>query len=885
MSPLRTLLLCAVAALPIGVGCSTTDESELGPEAPDAANTQNADAGTTPETGPAPVTPKCGDKKVDQGEECDDGNTTNSDGCSATCTIESAAANDVCPGTTLALTKLDASTVFHASIVGSTAVLYNHYGANCGGGSGADAVYKIDPPSTGRAIAKVTAGFGAVLSVRTACADTKTELACGDVGTGSTTQIQFPVFAGSPVFLFVDGYGGSKGDFTLDVDVETAVCGNGKAEYPETCDDGNTTGGDGCAADCKMEDTTTASACPGMGYRLAPGTISFAGDTTTLANGGGSTVSCAWSGGGNNAVYAITPTVTGNLALNLLANYPEALLHVRRDCGDNATQYDCVGSDTALTPIKGSIPVFAEQTVYVFVDGDSSQEGLYTIDATLTAATCGNGKLDGVEECDDGANAAGDGCSATCTIERDTASYTCPGKALRLESAAAGPRTKKLLGTTVPEGGQPTSKWSSCGSSTAPDVVYQVTSDIDGWLSAKVVGPFNTTVAIRTTCVTTGSDLACAKTSPGNSAETVFSRIDKETPVFVIVDGLTAAKSGPFELELTVNPSVCGNDVIEGGEQCDDGAVADGDGCSVTCQLEAEKARDVCTTAPAIAMSADGDGTFSGNVVSGTTNLTKPASPAQALASCASAGPDAWFALNAPVTGVATVNVTSANFRTTLGVRATCASTTTVTCDATNTKGGQQIVFPVVQGTNYFVGVAGAMAGLVGRFTLGIDVVPTGCGDRTVSGGEQCDDGNTNSGDGCSSTCALEPLAAASTCPGHAINLAAASATEIRRATATIDTAARPSKTGSMCGGSGPEGIFRIQSDIDGLLQVKTTSGYAAILYARTTCSDPASEIPRSCSGLTSYSTTVTKNVPYFLYVDGVNGASGVARLDITVTP
>ena len=43
------------------------------------------------------------------------------------------------------------------------------------------------------------------------------------------------------------------------------------------------------------------------------------------------------------------------------------------------------------------------------------QNGLYVVDAT--ALVCGNGALDYTEECDDGNNEGGDGCSATCQIE------------------------------------------------------------------------------------------------------------------------------------------------------------------------------------------------------------------------------------------------------------------------------------------------------------------------------------------------------------------------------------------------------------------------------------------------------------------------------------
>jgi cysteine-rich repeat protein len=41
--------------------------------------------------------PTCGDKKVDVGEECDDGNNADGDGCSASCEIESGNGNKTCP--------------------------------------------------------------------------------------------------------------------------------------------------------------------------------------------------------------------------------------------------------------------------------------------------------------------------------------------------------------------------------------------------------------------------------------------------------------------------------------------------------------------------------------------------------------------------------------------------------------------------------------------------------------------------------------------------------------------------------------------------------------------------------------------------------------------
>src|SRR5215510_11433025 len=41
--------------------------------------------------------PKCGDGKVDAGEECDDGNTASGDGCSPTCKREASTACSLIP--------------------------------------------------------------------------------------------------------------------------------------------------------------------------------------------------------------------------------------------------------------------------------------------------------------------------------------------------------------------------------------------------------------------------------------------------------------------------------------------------------------------------------------------------------------------------------------------------------------------------------------------------------------------------------------------------------------------------------------------------------------------------------------------------------------------
>ena len=104
----------------------------------------------------------------------------------------------------------------------------------------------------------------------------------------------------------------------------------------------------------------------------------------------------------------------------------------------------------------------------------------------------------------------------------------------------------------------------------------------------------------------------------------------------------------------------------------------------------------------------------------------------------------------------------------------------------------------------------------------------------------------------------------------------------------TVNTAPLPNATAGACGGSGPEGILKITPDISGQLLVRATAAHAVVLHARTTCNDPNTEIAKpSCSSanLPVVTATVTKNVPTYVFVDGLNGQSGVAKLQITVTP
>ncbi len=153
-----------------------------------------------------------------------------------------------------------------------------------------------------------------------------------------------------------------------------AVCGNAKVETGEACDDGNTTDGDGCEADCL---NVTATGGGGGGAMGGGGGSMGGGAGGGSGTGGGMTGGGATGGGG-----AMGGGVGGGGGVQV--------------CGNGTPEGTEECDDMNLTP------------------GDGCEN-----DCTLTPS-CGNGKREGSEFCDDGNLVAGDGCEANCMAFTNT---------------------------------------------------------------------------------------------------------------------------------------------------------------------------------------------------------------------------------------------------------------------------------------------------------------------------------------------------------------------------------------------------------------------------------------------------------------------------------
>jgi cysteine-rich repeat protein len=161
----------------------------------------------------------CGNKVMESGEECDDGNTDALDGCSSSCTIEDPDSCSAAPLIVLsAQQKLDVSgdtTGAADDITTSTST------AECGTGTriGSDHVYAVLPQASGTLDVSLNASYDYhFLHMRAACPGT-VDLGC-DYDTSSSTIDDFsvPVVMGITYYIIVDSWDPSEaGAYTLSV--------------------------------------------------------------------------------------------------------------------------------------------------------------------------------------------------------------------------------------------------------------------------------------------------------------------------------------------------------------------------------------------------------------------------------------------------------------------------------------------------------------------------------------------------------------------------------------------------------------------------------------------------------------------------------------------
>jgi fibro-slime domain-containing protein len=202
----------------------------------------------------------------------------------------------------------------------------------------------------------------------------------------------------------------------------SSICGNGIIEFGENCDDGNIVSGDGCSSGCvieahytcKVASSTAKSVCVHdvvCGDGIIEGAEACDDGNTNSGDGCSATctLECGWE----------CPPGT----LCRAAKCGDGLVAGDEQCDDgNTTNGDGCSSICTLESKPASVAegwICTSPTAAGAADGgvDGGAGPACKGPTTCTTSVCGNGKVEGSEQCDDGNDVTGDGCSPFCRLE------------------------------------------------------------------------------------------------------------------------------------------------------------------------------------------------------------------------------------------------------------------------------------------------------------------------------------------------------------------------------------------------------------------------------------------------------------------------------------
>ncbi len=325
----------------------------------------------------------CGNGIVSAFEECDDGNTVSGDGCSSICKREATCVDD-------------------------------------DGGN--------DPKKQG-----TVRGAGTETDF---CQDLNTlmEFTCSTAGSPFASRINCPFGCRSGIC--------NAGP----------VCGNSSLETGEQCDDGNKINNDGCSATCMKESSNTCIDSDGGYVPTVRGTATVKTLQATdfcSADGTLREYKCAGPDSITSTTYTCANTCENgacvpatNICGNRITEVPEQCDDGNTVEGDGCsstcrTEFLCIDSDNGAVPgTKGTVTqesfaysdsCASPTTVTEFICRTPFQFSSSVIACAngcqngacnpAPAPVCGNGTIEGNEQCDDGNTVSEDGCNATCQSE------------------------------------------------------------------------------------------------------------------------------------------------------------------------------------------------------------------------------------------------------------------------------------------------------------------------------------------------------------------------------------------------------------------------------------------------------------------------------------
>lgn len=170
--------------------------------------------------------------------------------------------------------------------------------------------------------------------------------------------------------------------------------------------------------------------------------------------------------------------------------------------------------------------------------GDEAGSSAATSGSSGGGPVCGNGVVESGEECDEGDRDPGDGCDADCIKERPD---DCPGTAIPL-----GEDVIVITGSTS----DASDTFDNCGGELGRDVVFAVTSELEGLLRADLHAEYSDSlIAMREVCDPEEGTIGCDFGGEAPSDSYVDTWVEAGDLVFVVVDSHDE-QQGEFTLTL-----------------------------------------------------------------------------------------------------------------------------------------------------------------------------------------------------------------------------------------------------------------------------------------------------------------------------------------------
>lgn len=152
------------------------------------------------------------------------------------------------------------------------------------------------------------------------------------------------------------------------------------------------------------------------------------------------------------------------------------------------------------------------------------------------------------------------------------------------------------------------------------------------------------------------------------------------------------------------------------------------------------------------------------------------------------------------------------------------------------------------------------------------------CGNGTLEPPEECDDGNTMPGDGCSPGCQVEAMCGSTVTP-------LATGAKVIGSTAGLSNVSQ----GSCGGGSSGEQIYQFTVYDTTGVSITTDfpeTDFNTAIYIRSDCGNPGTQLACASNGMLG-DTVMASLSPgtYYVFVDGIAGMSGNFGLQVNLTP